>query len=129
MRNLNDSGFADRLNTGAKAKAAQLERAHARLRASQAAAPERDAARRTLIAERDRRAAERTAAKAEAVARMKAQRAAEEAARLEAEQQAATERKRKADEDRARLAQILIDQKNVRDARYAARKARSGGKK
>ncbi|HEY1961970.1 MAG TPA: DUF6481 family protein [Rhizomicrobium sp.] len=128
MKDLRHSAFSDRLQTGQKARAEQLERVRAKARAAQEGAAEREAARRQLVAERDARKTARAEAKREEAERLKAARAAEEEARIAAEKAAIEERDRKKNEDRAKLAQILVDQKAARDARYAARKARSGKK-
>jgi Family of unknown function (DUF6481) len=139
MKNRHDLGFGDRLSAGAKAKAEQLERARARLKENAATAEERQQARQKLVAERDARTAARAAAKREEAERLHAQRLAEaerEAAQRHAEEEArftaareATEAAaRKKEEEHAKLAQILTDQKAARDARYAARKTRAGKK-
>ena len=143
MKNRHDVGFADRLNSGAKARAEQLERARTRIKANSDTAAERQQARQKLVAEREARQAARAAAKAAEAARLsaeraaqeeakaaeaerlKAQQAAEEEARLAAEKEAIEAGQRKKREESAKLAQILVDQKAARDARYAARKARS----
>src|SRR3954447_13997426 len=146
MKNRHDVGFADRLNSGAKARAEQLERARSRLQANSDTAADRQQARQKLVAEREARQAARAAAKAAEVERLnaeqaareaakaaeaerlKAQQAAGEEARLAAEKEAIEASQRKKREDSAKLAQILVDQKAARDARYAARKARTGRK-
>jgi hypothetical protein len=124
MKNLRHSGFSDRLQTGAKARAEQLERVRAKTLTAQEGAGEREAARRQLVADREARQVARAAAKREEAERLKLQRAAEEEARMAAEKQAAAEADRKKIEERAKLAKILEDQKAARDARYAARKLR-----
>jgi hypothetical protein len=125
MKSSRDINFSDRLNTGAKAKAEQLARAKARLKANAETADERHQARQKLVAEREARIAARGAAKRAEAERLETERRAEEEARLAAEREAAEALARKKEEERAKLAQILIDQKAARDARYAARKARS----
>src|SRR3954452_22471791 len=89
MRNRHDIGFGDRLDTGAKAKSEQLERARARLKANEATAAERQQARQKLGAARGARPAAREAAKRAETERLQAQRRAEEEARLAAEREAA----------------------------------------
>ena len=120
MKDLNHVGFAERLKTGAKAKAEQLERARAKARASEAGAGERDDARRVRAAERD----ERATAKAAAAAELKSWRIAEEASRVVAEKEAAAVRQRELDDAVARDKSLQSKNKAARDARYAARKAR-----
>ena len=131
MKDLNHVGFAERLKTGAKAKAEQLERARAKARASEAGAGERDDARRVRAAERE----ERATAKAAAAAELKSWRIAEEASRVLAEKEAvavrqrelenaAAVRQRELEDAAARDKSLRSKQKATRDARYAARKAR-----
>ena len=128
MRNRHDIGFGDRLSAGAKARAERLERARARLKANEETAAERQQARQKLVADRDARQAARAAAKREEAERLEAQRKADEEVRLAAERAEAEAREQKKREESAKLAQILVDQKAARDARYAARKARTGRK-
>ena len=52
MKDLNNTGFADRLDAGARARAQRLERARVKRGASQAGAPERAAIRSALAARR-----------------------------------------------------------------------------
>jgi hypothetical protein len=120
MKDLKHVGFAERLKTGADAKAKQLVRARAQARASEAGAGERDAARRVRAVERE----ERAAAKAAAAAQFKLRRIAEETSRALAKKEAAGVRQREL-EDAAECDKCLQStQKAARDARYAARKAR-----
>jgi hypothetical protein len=116
-----DPGFADRASTAAEARKAALEKFKAR------PAPqddpkfqERQAAKTASRIAREKRAADKKAAKE---AQERAQREAREAAIIAAEQA------RVAAIEEARLAEIRLktDQKAARDARYAARKARRHG--
>jgi hypothetical protein len=120
MKDFKHVGFAERLNTGAKARVAQLERARAKARASEAGAGERDIARRIRAGERE----ERATAKAVATAELKARRIAEEASRVLAEKEAAAVRQRELEDAAARHKSLQSEQKAARDARYAARKTR-----
>jgi hypothetical protein len=120
MKDFNHVGFAERLNTGAKAIAEQLERARAKSRASEQGARERDAAKHIRAAERE----ERVSAKAAAAVELKSHRIAEEASRVLAEKEAAAVRQRELEVVAARDKSLQTNQKAVRDARYAARKAR-----
>jgi hypothetical protein len=120
MKDLNQVGFAERLKTGAKARAKQLERARAQARASEEGAGDRHAARRTRAAERE----ERATAKAAAALALKTQRTEEEASRVLAEKEAIGVRQRELEDAAARDRSLQSKQKAARDARYAARKAR-----
>jgi len=124
MKGSDPNKFGDRLSDGAKARAAQLEKARARLAALAETKPQRDAERARIAADRDAREAARKSEKEERLKREAAERVAAETARVEAERLEAIERERSANEERAKLAQLLTDQKAARDARYAARKAR-----
>jgi hypothetical protein len=120
----NPDKFTDRMSDAQKAKQAQLEKARAKLAELAASKPQRDAERAKLATEREAREAKRKAER-EALAKQAAEaRARAEAERLEAERHAAEERDRKANEEKAKLAKLLVDQKAARDARYAARKQR-----
>ncbi len=126
MKGSDPTKFGDRLSDGAKARAAQLEKARARLAALAETKPQRDAERARIAAEREARETARKAEKEERLKREAAERAAAEAARVEAERLSAEERERAANEEKTKLAKLLIDQKAARDARYAAaRHARS----
>jgi len=120
MKEHNHVGFAERLKTGAVAKARQLERARAQARASEKGAGERDAARRIRAAERE----ERATAKAAAALALKTQRIEEEASRVLAEKEAIGVRQRELENAAERDRSLQSKQKAARDARYAARKAR-----
>lgn len=117
MAGFNPNSFNDRAAAAAKAKQAMVERFRAAPRPDD---PEmvRLAEERRVIAEaRDKRNAERKAAKL-AEAKRLAEEAAAEQARREAEARAAKI------EEAARQRALLAEQKAARDARYAARKAR-----
>ena len=126
MRGSDPNKFGDRLGDAQKARAAMLEKARAKLAALNETKPERDAERAKIAAEREKREEQRRIEKEARQKREAEERAAAEAARVEAERLAEEERNRAANEEKAKLAQLLADQKAARDARYAARKARSG---
>jgi hypothetical protein len=107
------TNFDDRISAATAAKQALLERFRAKPAAGDPAWVEQQAALKAIADARDLRVAERKAAK-EAEARRVA---AEQAARRTQEQIAAAEAK-------ARAAALESERKAVRDARYAARKAR-----
>jgi hypothetical protein len=126
MKGSDPNKFGDRLGDAAKARQTQLEKARAKLAELAKNKPERDAERARIARERDEREATRKTEKEARLKREAEERAATETARLEAEREAALEQKRAAEEEKSKLAKLLIDQKAARDARYAARKARSG---
>jgi hypothetical protein len=107
------TNFDDRLSAAAAAKQALLERFRARPSPDDPAEIERQAALKAIADARDIRNAERKAAKEAEAARL----AAEEAAKRVEEQKAAIEAK-------ARAVAQEAERKALRDARYAARKAR-----
>ena len=117
-------GFAERLQTAAKAKQAQLEKMRATLLVSDAHSTERQAARMEAAKARQIRTADRKYADQVAAERRNAERAAERARQARA---VAEEKTRKEAE---RVAQVEADaalkkeQKAARDSKYAARKAR-----
>ena len=120
------SKFGDRLSDAQKARQAMLDKARAKMAALAETKPERDAERAKIAAERAKREEERRLEKEARLKREAEERAAAEAARVEAERLAAEEAHRKANEEKTKLAQLLADQKAARDARYAARKSRTG---
>ena len=126
MRGSDPNKFGDRLSDAQKAKQAMLEKARAKMAALAETKPDRDAERAKIVAEREKREEQRRLEKEARLKREAEERAAAEAARIEAERLAAEEANRKANEEKSKLAQLLADQKAARDARYAARKARSG---
>jgi hypothetical protein len=103
-----------------------LDKARAKMAALAETKPDRDAERAKIAAEREKREEQRRLEKEARLKREAEERAATETARLEAARLAAEEAHRKANEERTKLAQLLTDQKAARDARYAARKSRSG---
>ena len=111
--------IAERLKTAAEAKRALLEKARAKAKTI-ADDPERSAARRAIATARDARAAERKVAKEAEDRRIEAERRAEEAAA----KSAAEAREAEAAANAARQADLAVEQKAARDARYAARKSR-----
>ncbi len=126
MRGSDPNKFGDRLKDAAAARAAQLEKARAKMAALAETKPERDAERAKIAAERAQREEQRRHEKEARLKREAEERVAAEAARIQAERVAEEERNRAANEEREKLAKLLTDQKAARDARYAARKARSG---
>src|SRR4051794_10346613 len=111
------STFKDRAETAAAAKKALLEAFKTRPPADDPAFQARQAQRRAVTEAREARAAERRRTKEEEEVRLRAE--------TEARQQAeAEEAARKAAEQTARDEQIRAERKALRDARYAARKAR-----
>jgi hypothetical protein len=119
-----EPSFAERLQTAAKAKQAQLEKIRAMALANAAHSTERQAVQMQTAEARQNRMAERKYAKRVDAEQRTAQRAVENAtkARAMAEE--------KARRDAERLAQVEADaalkkdQKAARDSKYAARKAR-----
>jgi len=126
MRGSDPNKFGDRLSDAQKARQAMLDKARAKLAALAETKPNRDAERAKIAADREKREEQRRLEKEARLKREAEERAAAEAARLEAERLAAEEAHRKASEEKMKLAQLLADQKAARDARYAARKSRSG---
>lgn len=121
---LKEPGFAERLQTAAKAKQAQLEKMRATVLAGDTQSSERQAARMETAKARQIRAADRKHAKKVIAERRAAELAAE---RARQERAVAEEKMRK---EAARVAQaeadaaLKKDQKAARDSKYAARKAR-----
>ena len=119
-----EPGFAERLQTAAKAKQAQLEKIRATALANDAQSTERQAARVETAEARKIRAAEHKHSNRVAAELRDAWRAAEKARQA----QAVTEEKARKDAERA--AQVAADaalkkeQKAARDSKYAARKVR-----
>lgn len=123
----------ERRNAANEARKALLARFNTRPAEDDPAVLARKAERQAIIDAREKRAIEREKLRQERLAREAAERAAreaaEEAARLEAEERARAEAKIKEVEENERIARLLADEaerKAKRDARYAARKARSG---
>lgn len=112
-----DNQFSDRLETAAKAREAMLDRYKARPPADDPAVVARQAERQAVIRAREERNKERAVARAADEAR----RVVEAKALREFE---AAEVLRVAAEKVARQAAMAAEQKQARDARFAARKAR-----
>jgi hypothetical protein len=121
-----DPGFAERLQTAAKAKQAQLEKIRATALANDAQSAERQAARVEVAEARRIRTAEHKDSKRVTAELRATQRAAEEARQADA----VTEEKARKDAERVAQveadAALKKDQKAARDSKYAARKARQG---
>ena len=115
--------FADRLETAAKAKQALLEKARQKDPSNDPEFAARQAARIEAAKLREERETERRNAKAAEQAKVKAEREAE-AARKAAEAEAEAERIRSGKRPVSKPALSSEEQKALRDARYAARKAR-----
>ena len=115
--------FADRLETAAKAKQALLEKARQKDPSNDPEFAARQAARIEAAKLREERETERRNAKAAEQAKVKAEREAE-AARKAAEAEAEAERIRSGKRPVSKPALSAEEQKVLRDARYAARKAR-----
>jgi hypothetical protein len=124
MAGFKETGFGDRLSTAATAKRVQLEKARAKALDSKQGFAERQAARQAMSAEQSQRSAEKKAARLAIEAREAEARDAEQARKalaLEAEKAAHdADLKEKAAQKIARE----TENKLIRDARYAARKAR-----
>ena len=115
--------FADRLETAAKAKQALLEKARQKDPTNDPEFAARQAARIEAARIREERETEKRNAKLAEQARVKAEREAE-AARKAAEAQAEADRIRAGKRPVSKPALSAAEQKALRDARYAARKAR-----
>jgi hypothetical protein len=119
-----EPGFAERLQTAAKAKQTQLEKIRVTALANDAQSAERQAARVETAAARKIRMAEQKDANRVAAELRDGQRAAERARQAQA---LAEEKARKDAERVARAASdaaLKQEQKAARDSKYAARKAR-----
>jgi Family of unknown function (DUF6481) len=115
--------FADRLETAAKAKQALLEKARQKDPSNDPEFAARQAARIEAARLREERETEKRNAKLAEQALVKAEREAE-AARKAAEAEAEAERIRSGKRPVSKPALSAEEQKVLRDARYAARKAR-----
>lgn len=123
----------ERRNAANEAKQALLARFKARPSDDDPAVIARKQERQKIIEAREKRNLEKEKLRQEKLAREAEERrireAAEEAARLEAEERAMAEAKAREAEENERIARVLADdaeRKAKRDARYAARKARTG---
>jgi hypothetical protein len=112
--------FGDRLNTAASAKKAALEKFEAKSAALATVSAEKQAERIALAAAREARAAERELAKQAKTVQDAQAKAERQAAQAEAK---LAEEARLAEES-VQEANLEIERKAARDARYAARKAR-----
>ncbi|MGH8664259.1 MAG: DUF6481 family protein [Burkholderiales bacterium] len=119
-----EPGFAERLQTSAKAKKVQLEKIRALAPANGAQSAEGQAAQMEALAARKIRTANRKYSDRVGAQEKEAQRAAEKARQAQAaiEQNARKDAERLAQAEAA--AALKKDQKAARDAKYAARKAR-----
>lgn len=119
-----EPGFAERLQTAAKAKQAQLEKIRTATLANEPQVAERQAARVEAAAARRMRTAEQKKLNRATAELKEAQRAAEKARQA----QAVAEDKARKDAERVARAEadaaLKQAQKAARDSRYAARKAR-----
>ena len=119
-----EPGFAERLQTAAKAKQAQLEKIRATSLANDAQSTERQAARVETADARKIRTAEHKHSNRVAAELRDAQRAADKAKHA----RAVTEEKSRKDAERTAQveadAALKKDQKAARDSKYAARKLR-----
>jgi hypothetical protein len=115
--------FADRLETAAKAKQALLEKARQKDPSNDPEFAARQAARVEAARLREERETEKRNARLAEQAKVKAEREAE-AARKAAEAQAEADRIRSGKRPVSKPALSESEQKALRDARYAARKAR-----
>ena len=119
-----EPGFAERLQTAAKAKRDQLEKIRATALVKGAQSAERQAVRVEVDEARKIRTAERKHSNRVSVQQREAQRAAEKARQA----QAVAEQRARAEAERIAKAQaeaaLKRDQKAARDVKYAARKAR-----
>lgn len=119
-----DDSFGARLDSATRAKQAALARIRSQAGPGDPALEERLAARKAVVAAREARQAERSAAREAEAVRKAAERAAKE---LEEQAAKVAEAERLASEEQARILAVeaeKIQQKANRDARYAARKAR-----
>ncbi|MET4697362.1 FKBP-type peptidyl-prolyl cis-trans isomerase [Constrictibacter sp. MBR-5] len=115
-----EPSLQDRLGEQAKAKRALLEKARASAPQNDPNFAERQEERRRIAEAREARAAEREAARQAEEARKAEERAAAEQARLAAIEAEKAEK----EAERQRQLEHDIERKAIRDARYAARKAR-----
>jgi hypothetical protein len=122
MRGFKEKTFKDRLSEAASARQAALDRFRARPGADDPDVIRRREERLATARAREARAAERRARK-EAEAQARAEQEAIERAEREARE------KREAIEKLIRDAAEAAERKKERDARYAARKARQGGRR
>ena len=123
MKNREPS-LAERKETAAKAKQAQLERARAKAPSNDPKFAERQAERAAVARAREGRIAERKVAKLAEAERLAAQQITDDAARAVAVKTAHEASLKAIAERDAQEAALAVERKDARDARYAARKAR-----
>jgi|TARA_B110000438_G_scaffold30071_1_gene29232 hypothetical protein len=130
MRNsYKDDSFGSRIAEKAKARQAIQDRIKARPGPGDPEFEKIRAEREAIASARSLRIAERKAAKEEKLAREKAEREAKELAEKTAREARELAEKEEADRIADEAIALLAEQKSSRDARYAARKARKGGKR
>ena len=121
-------GFAERLQTAAKAKKAQLEKTRASVPAKVAQSTERQPAQVEAVAARKIRTAARKDSDRVGAQQREAHRAAEDARQALAVVEEKVRKDAERDAERAAKAEadatLKQNQKAARDAKYAARKAR-----
>jgi len=115
--------FKNRLESAAKARQATLEKFRSAPGQDDPAVVARDAARRTMIAAREKRTMDREVARKAREAEIAAEAARVAEAAAEAERQAAELAALEIAEQMKRDAAVKAEQKAARDVRYAARKA------
>jgi membrane protein involved in colicin uptake len=118
MKGFKGQNFNDRLSASNTARQAAVEKLKAKLDPNRPEAVEKRAERLALAQAREARLAEREAARVAEIERQEAERLAREV-NEKAEQE---DKKRRETE---KLQELLAEQKAARDARYAARKART----
>ena len=129
MRNsYKDDSFGSRIAEKAKARQAIQDRIKARPGPGDPEFEKIRAEREAIASARSLRIAERKAAKEEKLAREKAEREAKELAEKTAREARELAEKEEADRIADEAIALLAEQKSSRDARYAARKARKGGR-
>ncbi|HEV7415384.1 DUF6481 family protein [Tianweitania sediminis] len=132
MARFKEQDFNDRQKAANEAKKAMLERFKAKPAEDDPAVQARKAERQAIVEARAKREEEKARLKQEREAQEAAERAAREAAEAEAQRLAEEEAQRealaKAEAEKDQIARLLADEaerKAKRDARYAARKART----
>jgi hypothetical protein len=118
MGTFKEKGFADRQSAAATAKKAELEKFRVRSAAIEPESAEEQSARLASKAARDVRATERKAVRLESAARETAEKAARKAAKV-------ADRDAETAQQATRDVPSEAERKAARDARYAARKART----
>jgi len=124
MDGLRKTAFTDRLAQATKDRQAQLARALAKSPANDPDFARRQAERADIKASRDARAAERQASKRAEAENRAAKKLADDAMKIEAALAAEAAHKEALRIATERTEALAIEQKAVRDARYASRKSR-----